>query len=808
MWKLLGLLRILIMLLLLQYHVAVSLPSAPTSKHLSLSMQKVALFQFKLSLLIHTSASAACTSDRSYPKMMNWSMSSDCCMWKGVTCDPMKRNVFGLDLTCSHLEGVISPNSTLFQLSTLQFIYFDGNNLHGVLPDSIANLKSLTTLSLSDCNFSGPIPRTLGNLTKITYINLEFNHITGPIPYSLANIQSLEYIFLHNNSLTGQFPSWFNNFGHLVSLDLSDNLLSGHLPSNLTALNLTRLLALDLANNLLDGMIPSWLFDLPSLKYLYVDYNGFIGQLNEFNSSRSALEHFSCRENMLNGTIPQSFSKLVNLTHLNLADNQFGGEIPQWNGLILKGSSFYLNLSHNSLIGGIEHLPWDNLFILDLHSNMLNGSMPASISNSSSLCILNLSHNNLRGVLPSFPRNANQLKYLDLQSNMLNGFLPSFICNSSILHILNLSYNNFSGALPTCLGSVNYSLSVLDLRMNSIGGSLPSSLAFGKLRTLNLYGNKLEGTIPVSFAKFSYLEVLDIGSNHIRDTFPHCLESLPTLQVLVLKSNKFHGFISNDSKIERPFPSLRIIDLSYNEFSGLLPAKYIRNFSAMMNGDVHKVILGYMGYASYSDSIIVVIKGVEIELVRILTALTTIDLSQNKFEGEIPEYIGNLKSLRYLNLSHNYLTGHIPPLIGKLSVLESLDLSFNRLDGVIPQQLTNLFSLSHINLSQNNLSGRIPEGAQFHTFENDSYAGNLGLCGRPLSKKCIAEKREEEDDDDDDYFFSGLTWKAMLLGYGCGMVLGFVAGYLMFMAGKPKWLTKIVAREPGLIVSGMEIRRR
>ena len=195
MWKLLGLLRILIMLLLLQYHAAVSLPSAPTSKHLSLSMQKVALFQFKLSLLIHTSASAACTSDRSYPKMMNWSMSSDCCMWKGVTCDPMKRNVFGLDLTCSHLEGVISPNSTLFQLSTLQFIYFDGNNLHGVLPDSIANLKSLTTLSLSDCNFSGPIPRTLGNLTKITYINLEFNHITGPIPYSLANIQSLDTFF-------------------------------------------------------------------------------------------------------------------------------------------------------------------------------------------------------------------------------------------------------------------------------------------------------------------------------------------------------------------------------------------------------------------------------------------------------------------------------------------------------------------------------------------------------------------------------------------------------------------------------------
>lgn len=36
---------------------------------------------------------------------------------------------------------------------------------------------------------------------------------------------------------------------------------------------------------------------------------------------------------------------------------------------------------------------------------------------------------------------------------------------------------------------------------------------------------------------------------------------------------------------------------------------------------------------------IMVIKGVEIEFMRILTVFTTIDLSSNKFEGEIPAYI-------------------------------------------------------------------------------------------------------------------------------------------------------------------------
>lgn len=150
----------------------------------------------------------------------------------------------------------------------------------------------------------------------------------------------------------------------------------------------------------------------------------------------------------------------------------------------------------------------------------------------------------------------------------------------------------------------------------------------------------------------------------------------------------------------------------------------------MMNGDVIKMSSNYMGNSFYSDTIIMIIKGVELEFVRILTVFTAIDLSRNKFEREITEFTENLKSLRYLNLSHNHLSGHIPSSIGILSVLESLDLSFYRLVGIIPQEL------SRLNLSHNDLNGHIPERAQFPTFNNDSYVGNIVLCGHPLSKKC------------------------------------------------------------------------
>ncbi|KAK1354745.1 hypothetical protein POM88_048001 [Heracleum sosnowskyi] len=180
MWNCMSLYTIMLMLFL-QHHVAVSSPSSATT-HLTPSMQKLALFQFKLSLSINTSASEFCDASFTYPKTMNWSMSSDCfvssscnsnslslsmqelalfqfrhsleintsapamcnkpelqswnmsfdyCTWDRVSCNNMTRDVIGLDLSCSHLVGSISPNSTLFQLTHLQFLDFSDNDLHG-----------------------------------------------------------------------------------------------------------------------------------------------------------------------------------------------------------------------------------------------------------------------------------------------------------------------------------------------------------------------------------------------------------------------------------------------------------------------------------------------------------------------------------------------------------------------------------------------------------------------------------------------------------------------------------------------------
>lgn len=96
----------------------------------------------------------------------------------------------------------------------------------------------------------------------------------------------------------------------------------------------------------------------------------------------------------------------------------------------------------------------------------------------------------------------------------------------------------------------------------------------------------------------------------------------------------------------------------------------------------------------------------------------------------------HLRSVYSLNLSHNALTGTIPKSLGNMSNLEALDLSVNQLTGVMPLELARLGFLDDFNVSYNKLVGEIPLGCQLQSFSSDSFKGNSGLCGVPLSNSC------------------------------------------------------------------------
>ncbi|XP_043697061.1 receptor-like protein 33 [Telopea speciosissima] len=207
-----------------------------------------------------------------------------------------------------------------------------------------------------------------------------------------------------------------------------------------------------------------------------------------------------------------------------------------------------------------------------------------------------------------------------------------------------------------------------------------------------------------------------------------------------MRSNHFRGPIVQLSHVDSPFPDLHVFDISRNAFTGNLPLQSILHWKAMMN-DEDSSQLKYLDFQYtlryyYRDTIVIVYKGTYLEMGSIVTTFTTIDLSNNRFNGGIPDAMGDLKSLMLLNLSGNSLTGQIQSSLENLRQLEALDLSRNNLSGRIPNELTSLTFLSILNLSHNNFTGNIPQDNQFDTFSNTSYEGNLGLCGFPLSRKC------------------------------------------------------------------------
>ncbi|XP_016167630.1 receptor-like protein 12 [Arachis ipaensis] len=727
-------------------------------------------------------------------------------------------------------------------------------SLGSQIPDSFSNLTQLTFLDLSDNGFNGSIPSLLSNLQHLTYLDLSFNAFTGSFPSFLSNLHHLVYLDLSLNTLSGQIPNVFDRLTNLQSLGLSNNNFQRKLPSSLFAL--TQLSSLDCSNNeiegplpdkvaflnltqlylngnLLNGTIPQWALSLKSLRSLDLSNNRFTGHINEITSY--SLEYLDLCNNKLQGNVPESIFDLVNLSNLCLSPHNWSDTVHFSLFSRLQKLS-HLSLSGcNSLVLGSEtsvNYTFSNLQALQLRSNNIIGYSTFS-GNFSELEFLELSNSKLEGKVPQWIHGIDslhhlilsnnsltsmgqfswyQLEDLDLSFNLMDDDISSFFCNATSLRDINLSHNRFTGTFPQCLANSSSTLEHLDLQMNKLHGNFPDTLNGLQLGTLILNDNQFEGLLPKSLSNSLSLQELNLGNNQFEDTFPYWLQNISLLEILVLRSNKLYGPIANlKSKII--FPSLKIFDISCNNFSGSFPKAYIQNFQAMkivddevLSSDYYFETPGPFGGEGIIEedtdhSMTSIIKGVSTTFTKIPRVFVNIDLSINKFEGEIPSIIGELQALKGLNLSHNKLVGHIPYSLGNLTNLESLDLSSNMLTGNIPTELTNLNFLEVLNLSQNQLVGPIPKGKQFDTFSNDSYEGNMGLCGLPLSIQCnnnVPLQQYPPSSEAEDKF--GFGWKPVAIGYACGMVLGIGLGCCVFSIGKPQWLV--------IIFGGKRIKRR
>ncbi|OAY43748.1 receptor-like protein 35 [Manihot esculenta] len=725
------------------------------------------------------------------------------------------------------------------QKSSLKTLVLSNTNFSGSLPDSIGILGNLSRIELAACKFNGLIPMSMAKLTELVYLDFSSNSFSGPIP-SFSRSKQLVYIDFSHNQLSGEILSThFEGLWNLLYIDLRFNSISGSIPPSLFAIpslqkiqlsfnNFTGQLpefsgassssldTLDLSSNKLEGSIPSSIFDIKRLNVLLLSSNKFNGttqldgiqklsnltkidlsynNLTVDNASNSTSSSFpqistlklaSCKLRMFPNLSNQS-----KLTLLDLSDNLITGAVPHWIWKVGNGSLLYLNLSHNLLDDLEQPHSAPNLVVLDLHYNRLKGRIP---SFPPSITYVDYSSNHFTSSIPdNIGTNLSVAIFFSLSNNSLTGVIPESICNATSLQVLDLSGNDLNGRIPSCLIERSENLGVLNLRKNNFGGNIQDNFpANCNLKTLDMSRNLLEGKVPQSLINCNTLEVLDLGSNKFNDTFPCLLRNMSSLRVLVLRDNNFYGNISC-RRTDVKWTNLQIVDIASNNLSGRLPNIILSSWKAMMGGgnethDHLKFEVLRLGQLYYQDSITVTSKGLEMNLVKILTVFTSIDVSNNNFEGLIPERLGQLNALYVLNLSHNALVGRIPSTLGSISHLESLDLSDNKLTGEIPQQLADLTFLSVLNLSFNMLVGRIPTSTQLQSFSAASFEGNKGLCGPPLAENCTNTSASPTTRQKNSRY--EFDWQFIVPGLGFGLGAGAVVAPFMFLKQTNKWLDK------------------
>lgn len=247
-------------------------------------------------------------------------------------------------------------------------------------------------------------------------------------------------------------------------------------------------------------------------------------------------------DNMLVGELPTEMARLSLLKVLVMDENRCSGDfknvvnsLSALDVLIMNDNNFTTVVDSLFLSNNI------NLNWTDFSNNLMtlsgDGTFPIHLLSMPQLQLLDLSHNELNGVLPTVIPGNSVLQYLALGRNQLNGNLPSSLTSLSNLVYFDVSSNGFGGQMDV-VGKLT-KLKTLFMSDNPFdAGQVPSVFtSLTMLTELSLRNTTLKGPLPDFIQSFTNLRLLDLGSNTLSGSVPPGYGDLSSLQYMLLNDN-------------------------------------------------------------------------------------------------------------------------------------------------------------------------------------------------------------------------------------------------------------------------------
>lgn len=516
----------------------------------------------------------------------------------------------------------------LWTLTGLESLKLSGVGLHA-LPPEIGMLTALKTLDVSENNLT-ELPETLAQLSALTELDLSSNDMVV-LPDVVGHLTGLEQLSLASNPLS-VLPDSIGDVRSLRVLNLSRLKALEALPRGMTRLeslraldlNFTPLTDLDVLAHLeglrklsmshiqKDGLARlGHLFErMPSLTWLDISFQpngalpdsiGALTRLEWLDISSSALE-----------SLPESMTALQQLTHLNMSSNRFRSfpevvcrlsslktlnvsscrrmqTLPE--ALVELDSLEQIDLSWSSGLcsfpDALTRIP--SLRHLKFRQHRLEGSLPESLGNLSSLCILDVGveyfdSSSSPGKLIALPDtlgNLRELAVLDVSYNRLKTLPESLSRCDRLLSVA--CYGNIWRKSPIVLHRISSAYREAQRRiaeaaeqgatMLDISGlgllELPSELfELSALQEVNARDNKI-AKLPNDIARLTRLRSLDLSTNCIK-VLPARLSKCQTIERLDLSHNQLKKLSAGIGSM-----ALQSLNIAYNTIE-VFPKSFVQ----------------------------------------------------------------------------------------------------------------------------------------------------------------------------------------------------------------------------------------